>query len=42
MPDLDDKYSEFRREIGNDEHTQDNAAGAAKEPQPDCSDHADR
>ena len=34
MPDLDDKYSEFSREIGNDEPTQDNAAGAAKEPQP--------
>lgn len=41
MPDLDDKYSEFSREIGNDEPTQDNAAGAAKEPQPDFSDNAD-
>ena len=41
MPDLDDKYSEFSREIGNDEPTQDNAAGAAKEPQPDFSDSAD-
>ena len=30
MPDLDDKYSEFSREIGNDEPTQDNAAGAEK------------
>ena len=29
MPDLDDKYSEFSREIGNDEPTQDNDAGAA-------------
>ena len=42
MPDLDDKYSEFSREIGNDEPTQDNAAGAEKEPQPDFSDNADR
>lgn len=41
MPDLDDKYSEFSREIGNDEPTQDNAAGAEKEPQPDFSDNAD-
>lgn len=41
MPDLDDKYSEFSREIGNDEPTQDNAAGAEKEPQPDFSDSAD-
>lgn len=41
MPDLDDKYSEFSREIGNDEPTQDNAAGAGKEPQPDFSDNAD-
>ena len=41
MPDLDDKYSEFSREIGNDEPIQDNAADAAKEPQPDFSDNAD-
>lgn len=41
MPDLDDKYSEFSREIGNDEPTQDKAAGAEKEPQPDFSDNAD-
>lgn len=41
MPDLDDKYSEFSRKIGNDEPTQDNAAGAGKEPQPDFSDNAD-
>ena len=40
MPDLDDKYSEFSREIGNDEPIQDNAADAAKEPQPDFSDNA--
>ena len=41
MPDLDDKYSEFSREIGNDEPTQDNATGAADELQPDFSDNAD-
>lgn len=41
MPDLDEKYSEFSREIDNDEPTRDNAAGAAEEPQPDFSDNAD-
>lgn len=41
MPDLDEKYSEFSREIGNEPDSAQSAGGNTEKPQPDFSENAD-